>query len=382
MHRDLAVLVPSLVGGGAERVAAKLATHWSECGDRVTLITLDSGEAADYSLGQQVTRIGLDLMRNRKSGVDAAASNLRRVLRLRRAIKRCGARQVVSLTDKMNILALLATRGVLKDVIISERIDPRHHPVGQPWSWLRKNVYPWCRCLVVQTESIRPWGESVTRGRPVHVIPNAAPDWATRARTREGNLQPGRRVVALGRLDPQKGFDLLLAAFAAVAPHYPDWRLTIYGTGPEGEHLERIRRERQLMDRVELPGWATDPQRVFHEADLFVLPSRYEGFPNALLEAMACGVASISFDCDSGPREILRHELDGLLVPSADVVALATAMDRLMNDEALRAQLGRNAQEVSQRFSEASFFRRWDAVRQGAASENGDCKRIQAEARS
>jgi glycosyltransferase involved in cell wall biosynthesis len=362
MHRDLAVLIHSLVGGGAERVAARLATHWAQVGDRVTLITLDAGEATDYPLDEQVKRIGLHLMRQRRSVVDAAASNLRRVSRLRRAIRHSGARQVLSLTDKMNILALLATRGLAKDVVISERIDPRHHHLGQPWDWLRNRVYPWCRCLVVQTESVRPWGERITRGRPVHVIPNAAPNWSPLEATDTATARHRPHAVALGRLDRQKGFDLLLKAFALVSGRMPEWSLSIYGDGPERSNLESICRQHALGDRVDFRGWAPDPQRVLHEADLFVLSSRYEGFPNALLEAMACGVASISFDCESGPRDIIRHEQDGLLVPSEDVAALAAALERLMSDAKLRATLAVQARRVSQRFSEERFFGRWDAV--------------------
>jgi glycosyltransferase involved in cell wall biosynthesis len=99
---------------------------------------------------------------------------------------------------------------------------------------------------------------------------------------------------------------------------------------------------------------------VLHEGLLFVLPSRWEGFPNSLLEAMACGLPAVGFACDSGPTEIVRHEVDGLLVAPEDVSALAAAIDRLLHDPAQRHQMGLMAREVVQRFNEQEFFARWD----------------------
>ena len=95
-----------------------------------------------------------------------------------------------------------------------------------------------------------------------------------------------------------------------------------------------------LSDRIVVSGWEREPAAVLQQCDLFVLSSRFEGFPNALLEAMACGMAAVSFDCDSGPAEIIRNEIDGILVPPEDIARLATAMERLIVDEPLRHRLG------------------------------------------
>ena len=161
-----------------------------------------------------------------------------------------------------------------------------------------------------------------------------------------------RRIVGLGRLADHKGFDLLLAAFQEVAADHPDWVLEIFGEGDQRPILEQYRDQHRLGDRVRLPGWTDRPAAVLSRGDIFVLPSRYEGFPNALLEAMACGLACISFDCDSGPREIIRPGVDGLLVPAGDVAALASALGQLMSDSDLRQRLGNRAREVVTRFSD------------------------------
>ena len=131
-------------------------------------------------------------------------------------------------------------------------------------------------------------------------------------------------VVAMGRLSPEKGFDLLIDAFARLAAQHADWRLEIAGEGPERDALQRQIDAAGLQPQVQLVGWVSDPERFLSRSALFVMSSRYEGFPVALLEAMACGVPVISFDCDSGPREIIRPDVDGVLVPAGDTLPWRT----------------------------------------------------------
>jgi glycosyltransferase involved in cell wall biosynthesis len=126
--------------------------------------------------------------------------------------------------------------------------------------------------------------------------------------------------------------------------------------------LEEQIHARGLEPRVHLGGWIYDPVTVLRNCDAFVLSSRFEGFPNALLEAMALGLPAISFDCPSGPAEIIRHEVDGLLVAAGDVVALAAAIRRTLSDEQFRERLGAEAVRVVERFSVERYFARWDAV--------------------
>ena len=111
-----------------------------------------------------------------------------------------------------------------------------------------------------------------------------------------------------------------------------------------------------------MPGLIVNVQAALQQADLFVLPSRFEGFPNALCEAMACGVASIATDCPSGPRQIIRHQVDGILVPNEDVDALALTMDRLMSDPILRQRLGKRSVEVVERFSVQKIVGLWEIL--------------------
>jgi glycosyltransferase involved in cell wall biosynthesis len=171
-----------------------------------------------------------------------------------------------------------------------------------------------------------------------------------------------KQLMAMGRLSHEKGFDLLLQAFARLAPHHPDWDLTIWGEGALKEQLMQQRDDLALTDRVSIPGPTRSPREQLAASDIFVLSSRHEGFPNALCEAMASGLPAVSFDCKFGPGSIIRDNVDGLLVPTGDVDALVTALDRLMSDEALRDRLGAEAVSIVDRYSLANVAAQWEAL--------------------
>ena len=170
-------------------------------------------------------------------------------------------------------------------------------------------------------------------------------------------------ALAVGRLEQQKGFDKLLQAFALLAKDYPTWDLVILGEGEQREHLEREVRILGMGGRVHLPGWVGNLPDWYHRADLFVMSSRFEGFPNVLVEAMGHGLPSVSFDCDTGPRDIIRSGVDGVLVkPEHGATGLTAAMARLMGEPLLRVRMGKAASEVCERFSVERIGGLWDEV--------------------
>lgn len=358
----LCLVIASMGAGGAERVLSLLANRWAGLGHQVTLVTLAAAGNDFYQLDSRIRRIGLDLMRDSHSPWQRAGNTWKRIAGLRRTLLTLSPDVVISFVDLTNVLTLLAAKGTRLPVIISERVDPRHHPLGKGWEWLRRRVYPEAGAVVVQTEAVRSWGEQIVPAARVHVIANPV-----QISSIEPAVQSAQNILAIGRLVRQKGFDILLEAFAQVRSQCPEAQLTILGEGPERHALQEQVRQLRLEDHVQLAGRSSTVSEAFSRAQFFVLSSRFEGFPNVLLEAMASGLAVISTDCPSGPAEIVQHEVNGLLVPVNDVSAMAAAMQRLLSDDELREGLRAQAMQIRENYALERIGNQWDALVQQLA---------------
>lgn len=365
----LALLAPSLAEGGAARVLCLLAEGWADRGEDVTVLTLAGSDDDFFALPSRVDRIGLEVEGSSAGPVQGAIRNFRRLRALRSALRRIAPDAAVAFLPRTNVLTVLAAVGTGVPVVVSVRADPRRLPLPRPWPLLRRLVFRRAAAVVVQTDAVAVWARRWLPPERVHVVPNPveAPSSGERSPGPPRIETPTSRVAAgIGRLVPQKGFDLLLEAFARSAEERPAWSLVLLGEGPERRRLEELADRLGVADRVRLPGHVASPWRRLPRVDLFVLSSRYEGFPNVLLEAMARGIACVAFDCPAGPSEILRHGRDGLLVPPEDVGRLAAAMGRLMDDERERRALGERARSVCRRFAPERILDRWEEVLQDA----------------
>ncbi|MEV7418648.1 glycosyltransferase [Streptomyces sp. NPDC089919] len=169
-------------------------------------------------------------------------------------------------------------------------------------------------------------------------------------------------VTSIGRLSDQKGIDMLLDSWAEVAPKHPDWTLRIFGSGEDEEMLKKQCAELGLNSSVEWMGRTSDVIGALHGGSVFVQSSRGEGFPLALMEAMAAGVPCAAFDCAPGVREIIKDGEDGLLAALGNTGGLARILSTLMSDKELRDAMGDLARERIQRYAPQEIVSRWERL--------------------
>jgi glycosyltransferase involved in cell wall biosynthesis len=298
-----------------------------------------------------------------------------KVLTLRGRLRRGNFQLLIGMTTLPAIKLLLASAGLGVPVVVSERNYPPSRSLSWPWRLLRRLLYPTATLHLVQTERIAAWLRDAGLARATATLPNRIV-WPLPRHPPvldpASLLEPGSRVLlAVGTKIHQKGFDRLVTVFAELAAAFPDWTLVILGIDERPYHGVDQRQalrallpaDRQLRQRVLFPGRVGNGADWYLRADLFVLSSRYEGFPNVLLEAMAAGCACLAVDCPTGPAEIIDHGRTGwLLEEAADVSRWVAALSLLMADEGLRRCLGAGALEVRDTYSPAVISRRFTAL--------------------
>jgi glycosyltransferase involved in cell wall biosynthesis len=350
----IAFVISSLDGGGAERVMNGMANYWARTGHHIFLITLTKADQKDfYQVASQVKRIRLNLQ-GTGSPIAKVLHNLSRVFKLRSAIKEINPDVVLSFMDTVNVLTILATRFMGIRVLVSERTNPEHNFLIKPvWRLARKYTYKYADVVVAQTDRAARYLHAHCGARVV-AIPNTLRDLPQLVAERD------EFILSVGRLSFEKGMDVLIQSFARIHEAFPLWSLAILGEGPERMELEKLAKTLGIADKIRFLGKVKDPEVWMARAGLVVQVSRFEGFPNAVVEAMGMGAAVISTDCPSGPSEIIVDGVNGRLVPVDNVAALADMMRQLMGDQQQRDALGGAALEVRQRYEEAAIMSTWE----------------------
>ncbi len=358
----LTLVISSLGGGGGERIMLDLARGWIGRGHEVEVITLSAPDTDVYPLPAGVRRVALDCMGSAGGRLAAPWRVLRRLQLIRSAIRASAPDVVIAFMVPTTALTIVAARGLGVPVLVYELVDPDMEAVGSAYEGLRRWSYPRAAAVLAQTPRAAHSLNRLAPGSDVRVAPGFVPPFVL-------EQEPGPRAstppvfLAVGRLAAQKGFDMLLAAFARVSAELPEWRLRVVGSGPLREPLMATAEALGIASRVE---WVPRDPRPWDQAThdtVFVLSSRYEGFPNVLLEAMAMGLAPVAFDCPSGPGEIIGNGVNGVLVPANDVEALASAMRAVATDEVLRRRMAAAAaHDVRRDWSLARTLEVWDTL--------------------
>ena len=286
----IALTIHALFGGGAERLMSQLASRWSMAGHEIHLVTWSTPDTDQYPIPPEVRRHGLGMLAASSSPVKGLLANLRRVRELQKTLRAIQPDLVLSFCDQMNIVTLQATRKLSVPVIISEHSNPAKQRLSRVWEAWRSHNYPTCSKCVVLTEEIAQYVQRWVQADKVRVIPAAiAPPTEHPSAIRSKNL-----VLAVGRLSPEKGFDLLIDAWRRIHHQLAGWELQIAGAG--AQHAALTEQARDLAS-VKLLGWIPNAWPHYQQATMYVLPSRYEGFPVALVEALSQGCPAIATRC-------------------------------------------------------------------------------------
>jgi glycosyltransferase involved in cell wall biosynthesis len=293
--------------------------------------------------------------------------NITRIKALRKVLKQTQPDIALAMMTTSNVLLALASLGLTTvKTIGSERTHPPQKPLSYLWETLRSHTYGLLNAVTCLSSEGKIWIENNTSAKNILVVSNAA-IWPIARK--DPLLIPGsfikkerRLLLAAGRLTTEKCFDELIQVFSKLVVNHTEWDLVIVGEGQLRAALEQQIEQSGLQNRVFLPGRAGNIGDWYERADLFVLSSRFEGFPNCIIEAMAYGLPVVSFDCDTGPRDIIRDQIDGILVQRGDLTDLAKALNHLMSDDLLRKKYAERAIEVRERFSISEVTGKWEKL--------------------
>ena len=389
----ITLVIHSLNGGGAERQITSLAHHLADNSMLCTLMTLDHPGHDRYAVDPRVKRIGLDAMNSSRSVFESIRANRKRILALRQAIQESQPDCVVSFCDKMNIVALAACHPLSVPIVISERSDPRQQNLGWLWEAARRWQYPRCSACVVQTAGVAKYLRPILGNKKkIEIIPSAidppleqeahkrkpvselskssdaSPKISKTQATTSQNNQT-KRLLYVGRLSYEKGPDRLLQAWSTLAAKHPSWKLSFIGDGPLESQLKHRCHELSLDNQVEFLGWQEDVWSHLYQSQAFVLPSRYEGFPGALIEAMYARLPIVTTNCSDSIFEMIDHKRNGLVAENTSESLTAT-LDQLMSNESLQHQLGHAASEKAMHYVWQQIGLRWIKMIEATAKPN------------
>lgn len=252
-------------------------------------------------------------------------------------------------------LNLIAARRASKNVI---KVAQEHMNLAAYPGTIREEIaryYGRFDAVAVLTETNRREYEQILPDTRIVQIPNAV-----HKVDQERSTQQNPVVVAAGRLVPQKGFDLLIPAFAQVAAEYPDWKLRIFGNGPRQARLQAQIDELGMGGNIALMGRTDRLDDELAAASVYALSSRFEGLPMVMIEAMTHALAIVAFDCPTGPRDVLTDGVDGVLVPPRDVDALAAALKSVVRDRRRRLELGAAAAATARGYAPDVVMPMWE----------------------
>jgi GalNAc-alpha-(1->4)-GalNAc-alpha-(1->3)-diNAcBac-PP-undecaprenol alpha-1,4-N-acetyl-D-galactosaminyltransferase len=353
---DIVVVTSDMKSGGSQRVLSTLLNELSNTGVQITLLTRSIPESDFFQLNKNINRTVLQGHEGTGNLFTAIFYNIKWILKLRRAIRQSQAPVVLSFVAGTNILVVLACFRLKLHTVISERNDPARQSLGLAWDFLRRLTYRHANVVTANSYGAL---ESLKQFVPVHRLAYVPNPLKVVSRT---DVQREKIVLNVGRFHEQKAQDILITAFAMIASEYPEWKLAFLGQGKLKSKLSAQADQEGIGNRILWLPPTPEPYEHYARASVFALPSRHEGTPNALIEAMAAGLPSIVSDASPGPLEVALPDKDVLVVPVEDAEALSAALEKLMVEKNVRQIMGENARKSVGRFEMSGVLATWNRI--------------------
>ena len=343
--------ISSLSGGGAENVLVSLAKQFEEKVNQVRVCSLEKRKQF-YEVPQSV-----DLYRIQNSGKNKFSEFIGDFTGIRRRLKESKADVSISFLARCNLLLLLAALFSKSKIIVCDRNNPLKEHSRKVFTlscWLYRRADK----IVVQTEQIRQMYPEYLQEKLI-VLENPLNTEKMDTQATKSVTQKENVIISVGRLEKQKDFKTLIKAFHNLSAKYPEWMLKIFGVGDMKQELQALIDSCGETERIVLCGHTKEPYVEMKKSKIFVLSSFYEGFPNVLCEAMYAGLPCIATDCVSGPRELIKNGENGFLVPIGDTQAMQQVMERLIQDDELRQNVGLRANKECDRLKLGYIADKW-----------------------
>lgn len=354
-NKKIAFYIGSLAKGGAERVIVNLAEYFYSKGYQVYVVT-KMKEKDEYPLNNNIKRIIADITIEEEH--ESRIYNLwARINKLRNIWKDIKPDIIISFIRKNNLMAIASSRFLKTSVVVSVRSNPERELSGTFMKLLSFFAFRFADGIVLQTLHAKKFFPKYLQKKAV-ILPNSlSPAFLSSS----GCEIRKKEIVSVGRIDDNKNQKMLIDAFSEVAIQYPEWKVLFFGSGEAEKKLRTLVSNKKLEESVLFCGEVSDIQKRIESSSIFVLSSRQEGMPNALIEAMALGLAVISTDCPcGGPAELIDEGKNGILIPVNDTYALRNALIQLIEDEELRKELGYNASKIVDKLHPNIVNEQWE----------------------